>query len=131
MKNNPTEHLARLLRDAYIAAFTAGNPDPHQPPVTWAEARHAGASGWHQFAREALKLGLRSDGEKCSLFAEELAKLVERMRVEQGKRDTWGTQREQRRELERQVDAAVLRVLHPEQVDPFGFNRLPVENRPT
>ncbi len=62
---------------------------------------------------------------------DELARLVESMRAEQARRDTWGTEREQRRELERQVDAAVLRVLHPEQVDPFGFNRLPVEDRTT
>ncbi len=128
---DPVERLALLLRQAFIAAYCASNPTPHHPPPQWQEARYAGQSGWHQFARECLKLGLRADGEKCSLFADELARLVESMRAEQGKRDTWGTEREQRRELERQVDAAVLRVLHPEQYDPFGFNRPPAEERPT
>ncbi len=56
---DPVERLALLLRTAYLAAFVSGNPDPHHPPATWQEARHAGQSGWHQFAREALKLGLK------------------------------------------------------------------------
>jgi hypothetical protein len=65
-QNDPVERLARLLRDAHLRAYVAGNPTPHHPPAEWQEARHAGNSGWHQMARELIRLGLQPPREDAT-----------------------------------------------------------------
>jgi hypothetical protein len=60
---DPVERLALLLRTAHISAYVSGNPTPHHPPAEWQEARFAGQSGWHQMARELIRLGLQPPRE--------------------------------------------------------------------
>lgn len=56
-RHTPAEHLARLLRDATIAAYVAHNPT-HDAPE-WTEAREIGRQGFQQVAAELLKRGVR------------------------------------------------------------------------
>ncbi len=59
VKPSPAEVMARLLRDAYLAAYCKHNIYHDSP--SWAEVKKlVYGQAWQQIAEEALALGLRA-----------------------------------------------------------------------
>jgi hypothetical protein len=58
VKPSPQEAMARLLRDAFIAAYCKINP--FHDAAAWEDVKVVQGQGWLTIADEALRLGLRA-----------------------------------------------------------------------